>query len=322
LYHYRSVFNADNSRLVGIETPRDSRAYEVTLYDADGQRLKKLFPVPEYDWRLAWDRHDPRVFYTWRGSTVYRFDAESAQATPIKTFRNPGLASPSGLSLNQAGDRLLVRRTDNTVATCRLPALDDERMTTIDVPAGFTANWDKLRYCGHADYFALSFEPKPPPAGTRQTARPFTRIYDGLTGKLLHTHDGINIGHHDFSPEGKLAYVEGYFNQGREMRVRVVNLDGTDNRVVFTAPRETLRYVRNYHITWPAGVSDWFLLSFFPQTGRLPPDYEPWLDEIVQVYIDGRHKVLARTGTSCAENFWAQPQQSASADGMRLISGD
>lgn len=83
--------------------------------------------------------------------------------------------------------------------------------------------------------------------------------------------------------------------------------------------REKLRFVRNYHITWPAGVRDWFLLSFFPQTGRLPSSYEPWLDEIVQVFLDGRSKVLARTGTTCAEKFWAQPQQSSSADGTRVL---
>ena len=74
-----------------------------------------------------------------------------------------------------------------------------------------------------------------------------------------------------------------------------------------------------YHITWPAGVTDWFLLSFFPQTGRLPPKYEPYLDEIVQVLVDGRSKILARTGTTCAEDFWAQPQQSVSADGTRVL---
>ena len=34
LYHYRQVFNADNSRLVGIETPKGSTAYQVTLYEA------------------------------------------------------------------------------------------------------------------------------------------------------------------------------------------------------------------------------------------------------------------------------------------------
>jgi hypothetical protein len=89
--------------------------------------------------------------------------------------------------------------------------------------------------------------------------------------------------------------------------------------VVFTAPREKLRYVRNYHITWPARVSDWFVLSFFPQTGRLPASYEPYLDEIVQVFVDGTHKVLARTGTTCDTNFWSQPQQSVSSDGTRIL---
>ena len=318
LYHTRSVFNTDNSRLLGIETPKGSSAYQVTLYDGEGRTLKTLFTVPEYDWRVAWDRHDPRFFYTSKGATVCRYDVESGKAEPLMSFRNPSIAGPSGLSLNEKGDRLLLRMTDNSVRTYRLPAMDDERVCTIEIPDGWYANWDKLRFTGHKDYFALTIEQKRPFPQGAKAMPPFTRIYDGVTGKLFHTLDAVTVGHHDFSPGGKLAYVDG-FNQGRDLQVRVVNLDGTDNRVVFTAPRAKLRYVRNYHITWPAGVSDWFLLSFFPQTGRLPPNYEPWLDELVQVFVDGRHKVLARTGTTCAANFWAQPQQSPSADGTRVL---
>lgn len=318
LYHYRSVFNADNSRVLSIETPTGSRDYVVTLYDGDGRKLKELFTQTEYDWRLAWDRHDPNRFYTWKGATVYRYDVESGRAEALRTFDDPALASPSGLSLNQTGDRLLLRFTDKSVRTYRLPALGDERICRIEIPDGWYANWDKLRFTGHKDYFALEFTQKQPlPAGARFQA-PFTRIYDGVTGRLFHTLEGINVGHHDFSPDGKMAYVEG-FNQRRDLKLHVVNLDGSDNRVVFTAPREKFRFVRNFHITWPTGVSDWFLLSFFPQTGHLPANYEQWLDELVQVFVDGRHKVLARTGTTCGANFWAQPQQSPSADGTRVL---
>ncbi len=320
LYHYRSVFNADGSRLLGIETPAGSRDYQVTLYDGDGVFLKKLFTQSEYDWTLAWDRHDPKSFYTRKGATVYRYDVEAGKAAALRTIENPTVAGPTGLSLNQNGDRLLLRFTDQTVRTYRLPALDDERACAIEIPDGWYANWDKLRFTGHKDYFALTFEQKQPlPAGAGFKP-PFTRIYAGTAGKLFHTLEGIGVGHNDFSPDGKLAYVERPFNQsGAGITVRVVNLDGTDDHVVFTAPHEQLRFVRNYHITWPAGVRDWFLLSFFPQTGRLPPDYEPYLDEIVQVFVDGRHKVLARTGTTCGVNFWAQPQQSLSADGSRVL---
>ena len=53
LYHYRRVFNADNSRLLGIETPKGSNDYRVTLYDGDGRFLKKLFTQKEYDWTAA-----------------------------------------------------------------------------------------------------------------------------------------------------------------------------------------------------------------------------------------------------------------------------
>jgi hypothetical protein len=318
LYHYRCVFNADNSRLLGIETPKGTTDYRVTLYDGEGRSLKTLFTQKDYNWTLAWDRRDPRLFYTRKGGTVYRYDLELGKAETVRSFDAPSItAGPTGLSLSQKGDRLLLRMTDNTVRTYRLPALDDERVCAIDVPDGRYANWDKLRFIGHKDYFALEFPEKAPFQGGRPKPA-FIRIYDGATGKLFHTLDGINVGHHDFSPDGKLAYVTG-FNQGRDMNVRVVNLDGTDNRVVFTAPREKLRYVRNYHITWPAGVRDWFLLSFFPQTGRLPESYEPYLDELVQVFVDGRSRVLARTGTTCGANFWAQPQQSPSADGTRVL---
>lgn len=318
LYHYRSVFNADNSRLLGIETPKGTTDYQVTLYDGDGKFLKKLFTQKEYDWTVAWDRRDPRYFYTHKNGTVYRYDVEAGKAEALQTFEKPTVAGPSGLSLNQQGDRLLLRMTDQSVRTYRLPALDDERICAIEIPDGWFANWDKLRLTGHKDFFPLTLEQKQPLPGGRPMPQ-ITRIYDGVAGKLFHTHDAVNVGHHDFSSDGKLAYVEGYFNQGPGMKVRVVNLDGTDSHVVFTAPREKLRYVRNYHITWPAGVREWFLLSFFPQAGRLPPDYEPYLDEIVQVYVDGRSKVLARTGTTCDTNFWAQPQQSASADGTRVL---
>ena len=319
LYHYRSVFNTDNSRLLGIATPKGSTDYQLTLFDGDGMFLKKLYTQREYDWTLAWDRNDQRCFYTRKGGTVYRYDVEMNQAEPLREFHNPSIAGPSGLSLNELGDRLLLRMTDQTVRTYRLPDLDDEHVCRIETPAGWFPNWDKLRFTGHKNYFALTFEQKRPlPPGEHQQ-RPFTRIYDGITGDLFHTLDAVTVGHHDFSAEGKLAYVEGYFNQGSKMKVHLVNLDGTDDRVVFTAPREKLRYVRNYHITWPHGTPNWFLLSFFPQTGRLPQTYEPYLDELVQVFVDGRSKVLARTGTTCASNFWSQPQQSPSADGTRVL---
>jgi hypothetical protein len=319
LYHYRSVFNADNSKFLGIETPTKSREYIVTLYDGDGNRLKRLFTQAEYDWRLAWDRHDPNLIYTWRANTVYRYDVGKGRAEPLIEFGKPALMSPSGLSLNQAGDRILLRCGDSTVRTYRLPAMDDERLVKITSPPGWDPNWDKLRFTGFRDTFAITFEQRLPRSPDVRPERPFTRIYDAISGEIYGTLLGVTAGHHDFSPEGKMAYAEVPFNQGGGLKVHVVNLDGSDDKIVFTAPQDKLRYVRNYHITWPAGVKDWFLLSFFPQTGRLPAKYDPWLDEMVQVYVDGRHKVVARTGTTCGANFWAQPQQSCSADGTKVM---
>src|SRR5262249_22289822 len=154
-----------NSRLLGIETPKGATDYQVTLYDSDGRFLSKLFTQKQYDWTLAWDRRDPHSFYTHGNGTVYRYDVEARQAEGLRSFGHPSVARPTGLSLKGKGDRLLLRMTDNTVRTYRLPSLDDERVCRIDLPEGWTANWDKLRFTGHRDYFALTFDPKQPPRG-------------------------------------------------------------------------------------------------------------------------------------------------------------
>src|SRR3954469_21611409 len=60
LYHYRSVFNADNSCLLEIETPKGSTDYRVTPHDGDGRSPRELVTQEEYDWPLAWDRGAPR----------------------------------------------------------------------------------------------------------------------------------------------------------------------------------------------------------------------------------------------------------------------
>jgi hypothetical protein len=179
LYHYRSVFNANTTRFVGIEKTRPARDYQVTLYDGDGNYIKRLFTHSDYDWTLAWDRQDPNLLYTRKGATVYRYDVESEKAEPLKTFTQPSVGSPTGLSLNQAGDRLLLRMGDNSVRNFKLPLLDDERICRVEIPEGWVANWDKLRFTGHKDYFALSVEQKKPlPAGTPAEGAK-TRIYDG-----------------------------------------------------------------------------------------------------------------------------------------------
>ena len=44
-------------------------------------------------------------------------------------------------------------------------AFDDERTCRIEVPEGWYANWDKLRYTGHEDYCRLLGGSKPSPLG-------------------------------------------------------------------------------------------------------------------------------------------------------------
>lgn len=78
LYHYRRVFNSDNSYMLGIETPKETTDYLVTLYDGEGGFLKRLYTQRDYDWTLAWDRRDRRFFI--RARTI-RFIATTFKPT-------------------------------------------------------------------------------------------------------------------------------------------------------------------------------------------------------------------------------------------------
>jgi len=102
----------------------------------------------------------------------------------------------------------------------------------------------------------------------------------------------------------------------------------TDDRVVMTIPAAELRYVQNLHLSWPRKVNGWFIASFFPNANNLPGGYAPYLDEIVQIRLDGTRRILARSETAYSaaarqsggslDMFWAQPLARPSADGSRI----
>jgi hypothetical protein len=157
-------------------------------------------------------------------------------------------------------------------------------------------------------------------------------VYDD-TGAVVHKFDAIGGGgHYDFSPDGKLAYFKmsrGARQRGGEspLEIHVVNLDGTNDRVLYSVPHAQAAYLQNLHLSWPAKVTDWFIASFFPNAGNLPSAYAPPLDEIMMIRLDGTHKYLARTGTAYSragrkggtgDMFWAQPLGRPSADGKRI----
>ncbi len=125
-----------------------------------------------------------------------------------------------------------------------------------------------------------------------------------------------------------------------------LHLDGSDDRVLFTVPRSQAHF-SNLHLSWPSRVNGWFVAGFFPSaagasTKSMPsraratpptaatsdgPGYEPPLDEILLIHLDGTTKYLARTGTvysapagrgRSGDMFWAQTLPSPSADGKRI----
>ncbi len=307
IYYHRNVFNADNSYLIGIQSDLQQQNWRVVLYTGDGCYLKELFPISQYDWRLVWDRNDPAILYTWKGSNLYRFDVNTATAVLLKNFA-PLNIRVGGPSLNQAGNRILVITTDNVFHTFRLPGMSDERAFSVTLPAGCFTDWEDERYIGYGNYIAT---------GCGSSTETHTYIYND-SGSLFHHFNGFYFGHTDFSPDGRWAYYR-LPGGGRPLEIHVVNLDGTNDRVVYSASQFEARFVSNLHLSWPDKVNDWLIAGFFPSALNLPPTYGAPLDEILLVGANGTHKFLARTGTAVIrEDFWRQTLASPSADGSRI----
>jgi hypothetical protein len=322
LYYDRNPWNADASRMLGVQSNLEQKNWRVVLYDGDGCFIRELFGIDRYDWRLAWDRRDPDTLYTWRGSNLYSFSVTAGSAKLLKSFAPMGL-NPNGPSLNQSGDRILVVTSDKVFHSYRLPDMSEERSFAPELPAGCGVSWDKPRYIGYKNYLFVS-------CNTADMSEVHTYIYED-SGRLLHRFDGISAGHTDFSPDGKWAYFKmSGISRGvaAPLEIHVVNIDGTDDRTLLSIPQREARYVQNLHLAWPSRGGPWFIASFFPSADNLPASYAPPLDEMVLIRLDGTRTFLARTGTAYAsagrrsgssqDTFWAQPLARPSADGRRI----
>jgi hypothetical protein len=317
VYYHRNPWNADNSYMVGIQSDLErQRNWRVVLYDGSGCLVRTLFTISEFDWRLAWDRNDPDILYTWdQKGTLYRYSVKRGQPEILKSFAKERVRlQPNGPSLNQAGDRILVATSDGVFRSYRLPDGGDERSFRPDYPAGCRPAWADERYIGYRNYVVTLC----------RTAEPRTSamlIYDDR-GSLVSRLDGIGGGgHYDFSPDGRLAYLRLPGPDRPRWEIHVVDLDGGNDRVVYAASREEARFVQNMHLSWPDRVKDWFVASIFPSASNMPRSYKFPLDEIVLIHASGKHRPLARTYTKIRtreEDFWAQPQASPSADGSRV----
>jgi hypothetical protein len=318
LYYNRDPWNADGTRLVVIHSDLAQQNWRLALCGGDGRFEKYLFTPGEYDWRIVWDRHDPDVLYTSHAASLYRYNVKTRAAELLKKFAQP--LRPTGASLNQRGDRILVATADWTFHSFSLPDMQAERTFRPAVPKNY--NSDKPAYTGHGDTVHVPYS---------DGGQEGILIYSD-DGSLVHEFKGVGGGgHYDFSPQGKLAYFKllpaPTRDGGRTLEIHVVNLNGADDRVLFRAAAGEMGYVQNLHLSWPDGINDWFVASLFPNASRLPSAYAPWLDEILLIKLDGTHRVLARSETAHAraatkggagDMFWAQPLGSPSADGRRI----
>jgi hypothetical protein len=316
LYYHRNPWNADNSYLVGVDSDADSRNWSVILYDGRGCFIRPLFTIAQYDWRLVWDRRDPNTLYTWQGSNLYRFDVPSNRAQLLKSFA-PLQLQPNGPSLNQAGDRILVGTSDNIFRSYHLPDMGEERSFSARFPDGCRSSWKDERYIGFRNYIATACNATNPPNMA-------LHIYDD-SGETFHVFEGSGGGgHYDFSPDGKLAYFNmwsgGRGRPSTPLEIHVVGIDGTNDRVLYSASQEVAKSVQNLHLSWPDRVTTWFVAGFFPFTGAQQDKYSPPFDEVAAIDLSGNFRALARTDTHPGRGaaFWAQTLASPSADGSRI----
>ena len=322
-YYYREPWNADGSLMLGVQSDLQQKNWHVVLLDGDGHFIRDLFTTDKYDWRLCWDRKRAEILYTWKGSTLYRFNVKTGEAEKLRSFE-PRVIETNGPSVNQDGDRILIMTADKTFHSFRLSDMGDERTFKAEIPAGCSVSWDKPRYTGWGSTIDVAFHP----ADLKQTG---ILLYDD-TGKLVHRFEGIGGGgHYAFSPEGRLAYffMPNYpRNDGKNsLDIHVVNPGGSDDRVLFSAPREQAAQLQNLHLSWPSRVNDWFVASFYHFPNAKQANYAPPFDEIMQVRLDGTTKYLARTGSEYSRGegrgtstdlFWAMPLAAPRADGKRI----
>lgn len=312
---HRNPWNADSSLMIGVRSDLQEQNWKVALYDGNGCFVKELFGIGEFDWRLVWDRNDPDLLYTRRGGSLYRYNVVTGQAELLRSFEPLGLG-PNGPSLNQAGDRILVVTSDRTFRSYSLPDMQDERTFRVSHPPNCSTDWEDERYTGYGNTIVTG-------CASSDLGTQAILVYDD-TGLLVHHFDGIGGGGHwDFSPDGRLAYVRrvtgGRGSGGAgPLEIHVVNLDGTGDRVLYSASASEARSVQNLHVSWPDRVSDWFVASLLPNAQKVPSVYSPPLDEIMMIRTDGTVRILARAETVHSPMFWAQPLASPSADGTRI----
>ncbi len=313
IYYHRNPWNADNSYMIGVESDLDHRNWRVVLYQGDGCFLRELFPITEYDWRLVWDRQNPEILYTWnwKRAELYRLNVRTGKADLLKSFAPLGV-KPTGPSLNQAGDRILMITSEGTYRSFRLPDMREERSFKVAYPDQCVSAWRDERYIGYRNYIMTA-------CGSPDLTRQAILIYDDH-GTLAHRLEGIGGGgHFDFSPDGRLAFFR-MPGRGNPLEIHVMSIDGTNDKVLYSAPAAQARHLQNLHVSWPDRVNDWFVASFFPSPQNLPPRYTPPLDEILLVHTDRSPRFLARTETLPGRGaaFWGQPLASPSANGSRV----
>lgn len=320
-YYWRNSWNADNSYMFQIRRSLDNATWHIVLYDGNtGCYIKDLYqtvPSGFLDYRINWDRNNPKVFYARQGNNLYSYNVDTQIRTLLKSFT--GLSSSSSPSLNQDGTRIMFpgRDTDqslvNNLNSYELPNMTNRR--TFPWPTECISDREDERYIGYLNYIAINCDLSGGGKGLR--------IYND-DGTLYADLVGNSLGHRDFSPDGQFAWFN-IAQSGNPFEIHVSNINGSNDRLVYSIPIAQTGKMQNVHVSWPDNNPNFFMASIFPRpTSTVPVPYVDPFDDMIQFVKNEAGTFvpifLARNHTydNPPIGFWAQPLANPSADGSRV----
>jgi hypothetical protein len=302
IYHFRNVFNADETLLFAVQSDLNQQNWRQSLYTSDGCFLRHLPGTA--DWRIVWSATDPKVFYTHSGQTIYAYDVSTDTKKPIGTM--PYAPVAQSLSLSGDGSRLGAYMEGQWFMSLALPSGGDIRTFQAACPPGYHSGLGM--YLGWLRKVGIS-------CSNDTTNAQELRIHED-DGALVVVRPFVYIGHPDISKDGLYASVQ------RPFEITVQDLLTGVKTVLYSLPTNLVTHFFGSHNTWPRDRSDWFIVSLF--LGNDPNlTYSYPMDELLKVTLPtatspAKVEVLARTGSTLMQGFWGQSNAAISRSGQRI----
>ncbi len=356
IYYYRDAWNANNTKMVAVHMDQFQQNWTLHLYDEHACYLGQAFTLNDYDWRVVWDKTDSNIMYSIKGNVLYKLNTSTFPVTPtaLKTFDNltEGYPLTNGVSLNQAGTRILVTTQINGSGQTRLntfdlPGMTNPRVIVIDnidpSTPNCAINTDKIRYTGYQNRVHAGCNVPLLTlcaCGGPQSGYEKVRIYDDVTGQLVKSYgSSLNFGHLAYSAEGHFGYYRYNPSGDGSMEIRVCDTlsaavcgsqpfgtSTSDDKIVLSPTGAQMTDVQSLHLNWGSAVTGrnmWMIASFYPKTVATPTTDPTWYhDEILKINHKASpvtYSVLGHSRTLYeGQWFWTMTVGAINKDGTKI----